>query len=242
MVAFLFLPALNTQAMDKDTTINQIFNLIYNTEYSRANSALQKNANELDKIYYTVLHIDLSYWRYITGTDKPDYDLFESVLQSHNTANSKTFEQKAIRLITLSYQLRYELKRYKLLSAISTLKKNKAAFAALSTHTQVSDSNLRELLLLYNSMFSYFDNYLNVFGSKEKKAISQKALLDMEALTKSDANLVKTLASYFLAKTYLKYEKTPDKAHSHFKFLCEKYPGNHKFSEYLLECQNKLDN
>lgn len=233
---------LSGAASESDSLVNRIFNLTYNQEYDLAGSILQANKENIDKIHFTVLEIDMSYWKNVTGTNNPDYKAFEATQQNYNTETTSTFEQKTIQLITLSYQLRYELKRYKFFSAISTHKKTKTVFDELKTNTRTQEFEQQELLQLYNSMFSYFDNYLNPFGGKAKKSISEEALLNMEELANSDQEMVKTLASYFVAKTYLKYEKVPEKGIPYFQYLCKKYPDNLKFTELLNECKNKLDN
>lgn len=236
------LATVNSTAHAQDSLLNRIFILSYNQEYVQANSLLQANKNSIDAIYYAVLDIDMSYWKNVTGTNNPDYTAFETTQQKYNTENAETFEQKVIQLITLSYQLRYELKRYKFFNAISTHKKTKTIFNELKTNTHTQEFEQQELLQLYNSMFSYFDNYLNPFGGKTKKSISEEALLNMEKLANSEQEMVKTLASYFVAKTYLKYEKIPEKGIPYFQHLCKQYPGNLKFRDLLEECKNKIDN
>lgn len=240
IISFLLL-ALNCSANCNDSLVNRIFNLTYNQEYDLANSILQENKENIDEIYFAVLEIDMSYWENVTGTNNPDYTAFEATQQKYKPDSSETFNQKVIQLITLSYQLRYELKRYKLFSAISTHKKTKTIFNELKTDKRIKEFEMQELLQLYSSMFSYFDNYLNPFGGKSKKDNSRQALLNMEKLAYSDHKMVRTLASYFVAKIYLKYEKVPEKGIPHFQYLCNQYPGNLKFPELLNECQNEVD-
>jgi hypothetical protein len=240
IISFLFF-TLNSTANKQDSLVNRIFNLTYNQEYILADSILQTNKDKIDELYFTVLEIDLSYWKNVSGTNNPDYNAFEETLHNYQSKTTETFEQKVIQLITLSYQLRYELKRYKLFSAIFTHKNTKTVFNELKTDSKTTTFQQQELLQLYSSVFLYFDNYLNPFGRESKKAISQQALLNMEKLVDSDEKMLKTLASYFIGKTYLKYEKVPEKGIPYFQYLCKQYPDNTKFTELLKRCKNKGD-
>lgn len=238
IISFLFF-TLNSEANNQDSLVNRIFNLTYNQEYILANSILQTNKDKIDELYFTVLEIDMSYWKNVSGTNNPNYKAFEETQQKYQSETNTTFEQKAIQLITLSYQLRYELKRYKLVNAIFTHKKTKTIFDELKTNAHTTEFKQQELLQLYSSLFSYFDNYLNPFGRESKKAFRKQALLEMEKLANSNEKMVKTLASYFVGKTYLKYEKLPEKGIPYFQYLCNQYPGNIKFPELLNNCKKQ---
>lgn len=238
LVFFYF--SLQCVANQQDSLINRIFNLAYNQEYALADSLLQMNKANIDQLNFTVMDIDMSYWKNVTGTNHPEYQAFEETLKKYSLTHIESLKQKITRLITLSYQLRYELKRYHLLSAFITQKNTRNIFEELLKSNAVKKANQEELLELYRSMFTYFDNYFNFFGSQEKKRVRQEALINMRNLANSEIEMVRTLSSYFLAKTYLKYEKTPAKGIPYFQYLCKKYPGNIKFPEYLNECKKGL--
>ncbi|WP_297089294.1 hypothetical protein [uncultured Draconibacterium sp.] len=104
----------------KDSIVERIFNEIYNQHYSQAEKMLRSNQENIDSVFFVVLSVDLSYWKNVTGTNTPDYQSFENHIQDLSPINPASTTHQAIRMVTLSYQLRYELKRFKLMKAIST--------------------------------------------------------------------------------------------------------------------------
>lgn len=238
LILFLNL-ALTSAANVQDSVVNRIFNLAYNMDYGQAEKLLVENRNNIDEFYFAVLEIDMSYWKNVTGTNTPNYDAFEITLDKYTIELTKTFNQKGIQLIQLSYKLRYELKRFRLFSAISTHKNTKLLFAELKTDPQIRSLENPDLFELYDSMFLYFSNYLKPFGGKKKAENCLKAITTMEKLAKSERIMTKTLASYFIGRTYLKYENSPELGVKYFKTLSATYPGNTKFLELLEECKEK---
>jgi len=238
---FLCITTLSGSANEKDSLINRIFNCTYNQEFKAAELLLQNNKAKIDELYFMVLSVDLSYWKNVTGTDHSNYKEFENTLEKFKPEIPETFHQKVIQLILLSYQLRYELKRYKIFKALFTLNKTKLVYTKLQTDEQIQNFKYPELLELYNSMFSYFDNYLNPFSGESSKERCNQAIVSMEKLTHSEQNIVKTLANYFLGKTYLNYTKEPEKGIANFSVLSQQYPNNKNFVELKAECENKLD-
>ncbi|WP_346859123.1 hypothetical protein [uncultured Draconibacterium sp.] len=236
---FLYLLAFTGSATEKDSLINRIFNSTYNQEYQSAELLLKTHKPEIDKLYFMVLSVDLSYWKNVTGTDHPNYNEFENTLEHFKPETTKTLENKASMLIYLSYRLRYELKRYQFLSAIFTLKQTNSVYSEIPANPKSSNLEHFELLQLYNSLFSYFNSYLNPFSGKSGSKKCEQAILSMEKLTRSEQNIVKTLANYFLGKTYLNYNKEPEKGLAHFSELAQQYPNNKKFAELKAECEKK---
>lgn len=228
-------------ANSQNNPVEQIFTAIYNQNYQLADSLLLENRSDIDPFYFTVLEIDLSYWKNVTGTTNPDYKAFEFTLQQYQSQSTETHHQKVIQLISLSYQLRYELKRFKIFDAISTRKKTKVLFSELKKYHEQLPEEHHELFELYNSLFLYFDNYLKPFFISDKKENCSTALATMQQLTQSDNKLTKTLTYYFLGKTLLKYEKKPQKAISYFQWLTINYPNNKSFSNLLQKCKNQLN-
>lgn len=228
-------------ANTQNHAVEQVFSAIYNQHYKLADSLLQENKANMDTFYYSVLEIDLSYWQHVTGTKKPDYEAFEYTLKAYTSKSAETFNQKVIQLITLSYQLRYELKRFKILNAIATRKKTKNLFNELRKYQKQLPPEHQELFQLYSSLFQYFDNYLKPFFFSEKKSNCKNALSAMEQLVKSNKYLTKTLTNYFLGKTLLKYEKESQEAISHFQWLTTNYPNNKTFADLLQECKSQLN-
>lgn len=233
--------ALNSTASKQDSLVNLIFNLAYNMNYEQAEILLNENKNNIDEFYFAVLEIDMSYWENVTGTDNTNHKAFETTLKKYSIEEAVNFNQKGIQLIELSYQLRYELKRFKLFSAISTHKKTKLLFDEIKQDPRIQTSANPELFELYNSMFLYFSNYLKPFGGKSADKKCQQAIDTMKTLANSDRLMTKTLASYILGRTYIKYENKPERGIPYFQFLSDYFPGNTKFPELLIECQNKTN-
>lgn len=242
IIIFLILFAFSGSATEKDSIINRIFNSTYNQEYQSAELLLQNYKSEIDELYFMVLSVDLSYWKNVTGTDHPNYNEFENTLEHFKPKTTETLENKASMLIYLSYQLRYELKRYKFLSAILTLKQTNSVYSEIQVNPNSHNLEHFELLQLYNSLFTYFNSYLNPFSGKSGSTKCEQAILSMEKLTHSEQNIVKTLANYFLGKTYLTYNKEPEKGLAHFTVLAQQYPNNKKFAELKADCEKKSDN
>ena len=226
-------------ASTKDSIVECIFNEVYHQHYTQAEKILRSNQNNIDSIFFAVLSIDLSYWKNITGTDTPDYPAFETDLLQLSPSNPTSSTLQAIRLVTLSYQLRYELKRFKLIKAISTRQETKALFSSLKTNEELPPEHL-ELYQLYSALFQYFDNYLKPFFVSGKKENCSEALATMTGLYKSENRITKTLVAYFLGKTWLKYENNPENAVDYFQWLHKIYPENMKFMELLNECNKQL--
>jgi len=219
----------------------QIFRLIYNQQYDSARILLNKNANEPDRFYRTVLEIDLSYWENVTGTDNPDYPTFEKTLQKYDSYTSGSQEDKIISLVVLSYQLRYEFKRLSLFSAIQTRKKTLDLYDELKQNKIDLNKNQTEIFDLYNALLQYFNHYPGKYISKQSRQETETAIREMELLTHSESEMTKTLGSYFLGKIYLQYEKEAEKGIRLFEYLSDNYPHNSKFPEYLEACKAKAD-
>lgn len=234
-----FLLASFAPAEGKETGTEQIFRLIYNQDYSNAGKLLQLHRDSTDAIHFCVLEIDLSYWRNVTGTDNPDYEAFEKTLEKYASIQASSQQQKVIRLITLSYQLRYQLKKYQLLRAIITRKKTVALFNELQDQTGKLSRDQQLLFKLYNALIVYFDNFLKPFFISEKNNEMERAIAEMGELSNSEQLMIRTLSSYFLGKIYLKYEKQPEQGAVLFKWLTSEYPANKRFEELLTECRKK---
>lgn len=210
-----------------------IFRQIYNQKYDSAQILLQANETNIDPIYFAVLDIDCSYWKNVTGTDTPNYPEFEQTLQKYICENADSDIEKVIRLISLSYRLRFQIKRYQLIGAVSTRKQTMELFRELQAKANTLPPDQQELFQLYNALIVYFDNFLKPFWVNDKDKKMDRAVQNMEKLTRSKQLIVQTLSNYFLGKIYLKYEKEPEKAQTNFKWLSKTFPYNLKFVEYL---------
>jgi hypothetical protein len=238
----LLLLAIKSSASPQDSLVDRIFNLAYNMNYPEAQSLLKNNSEQIDAFHAAVLEIDMSYWQNVTGTDSPNYQTFEQTLKGYKNTNAASVQEKGIQLIYLSYKLRYELKRYKLISAISTHKNTKQLFNELKQEPELTQHMNNELFVLYNAMISYFSNYLIPLGGKAKQNNLQQAITKMKKLASSQQTTTKTMASYFLGRTFLKYESQPQKSIAYFKNLTRMYPQNTRFPILLKESQQAAEN
>ena len=238
ILLFLFISS-QCFSSTQDSLVERIFNEMYNQHYSRAEEMLRTNKDDIDSIFFAVLSVDMSYWKNVTGTDTPDYPAFEQDLQQLSPTNPTSSTQQAIQLVTLSYQLRYELKRFKLIKAISTRQETKALFNALKPNEALPPEQ-QELHCLYSALFQYFDNYLKPFFVSDKTKNCSEALTAMAGLYQSESRITKTLVAYFLGKTWLKYENDPTNAVGYFQWLHKNFPENIKFKELLDECNKQL--
>jgi len=230
------------QSQANDDISLQIFRLIYNQQYDSAHIVLQENKNHLDRFYSTVVEIDLSYWEHVTGTNNPDYTAFENTLDKYDLKEPITQEEKIISLIVLSYQLRYDFKRYHFVSALQTRKHTMILYNELKNSETALNQSQVEVFRLYHALIQYFNHYPKKYFSDNSRTEMQTAIREMEPLTKSSFEMVKTLSSYFLGKIFLQYEKEPGKSIELFSYLIKEYPLNQKFPEYLEECEVKANN
>lgn len=233
---FVFI-GLTAVSSAQNSITDSVFTLIYNQKYEAAKTLLESKHSEIDSTYFAVLDIDMSYWKNVSGPKNTNYKLFENHLQKYLSQTPDNENQKIIQLVALSYQLRYEIKRLQLFSAISTRKHALELFNELCPKAHKLSPNERELFELYQSMTTYFDYFMKPPFSKNKTQQMNASLRQMHQLTNSDQNIVKTLSSYFLGKIYLKYEKSPAKGAHCFDWLVANYPENAKFKELLEECK-----
>ncbi len=217
---------------------DSVFSLIYNQKFDSTETLLHLNKSNINPVYYAVLDIDMNYWKNVSDKEKTDYKSFESLLQKYHPKATETQDQKIIELITLSYQLRYELKRLRLFSAISTRKKALDLFHELSPNAYKLNQNQRELFELYQSLITYFDYYMKPPFSRNKRLSMDEAIQKINQLTQSQQLIVKTLSSYFLGKIYLRFEKTPENGKTYFDWLKNTYPENKRFQELFEECES----
>ena len=163
ILAFIFIFLSVGTLSAQDSLINQIFSLAYNMDYQQAEHVLAENKSKIEPFYFAFLDIDISYWKNVTGTDKPNYKAFESTLEIYSCETASSFEEKGIQLIYLSYKLRYELKRLKRVRAISTHSKTKGIFEEIKSNTKLKSIENPDFFELYNSSFIYFSNYFKLF-------------------------------------------------------------------------------
>jgi hypothetical protein len=219
--------------------IDDVFRLIYNQQFSEADSLLEANSNLIESFYADILTIDLNWWRHVLYPSELNAQQFNSLLKSMEQEKTNTPEKKIKHLVWLSYQLRFEFKRYNIIGAIRLRSEIKKLLEEIKVNELNYSNNRIKLYYLYNALFTYFDNILNPFFSEKVRNERENALRNIEKYTREDDLILSTLASYFLGKIYLNIEKEPEKGIQQFKILTDRYPQNTVFQELFSESARK---
>jgi hypothetical protein len=226
-------------SQQNDKVVDDVFEYFYNQQFAEADSLLKLHNEEIEPFYFDIITIDLNWWRHVFYPSELNSQQFNALLKSMKQENTNTPEEKIKHLVWLSYQLRFEFKRYNIFGAIRLRSEIKKLLEEIKVNELNYSNNRIELFHLYNSLFRYFDNILNPFFSENIRSERQSALLEIEGYTRDDDLIISTLASYFLGKIYLNIEKDPAKGNQHFKTLTERYPQNTIFRELLSESAKK---
>jgi hypothetical protein len=230
---------LNGFSYQNENVVDDVFKYIYNRQFQEADSLLELKKGKIEPFYFDILTIDLNWWRHVFYPSELNSKQFNSLLKSMEQENTDTPEKQIKHLVWLSYQLRFEFKRYNIIGAIRLRSQIKNLLEEIKVNKLNYSNNRKKLYYLYSALFNYFDNILNPFFSEKIKNEREKALLNIEKYTHEDDLILSTLSGYFLGKIYLNIEKEPEKGNRHFKMLTERYPQNTIFQELLSESARK---
>jgi hypothetical protein len=219
--------------------IDDVFRLIYNQQFSEADSLLESKRDKIEPFYADILTIDLNWRRHVLYPSELNAQQFNSLLKSMEQEKTNTPEKKIKHLVWLSYQLRFEFKRYNIIGAIRLRSEIKNLLEEIKVNELNYSNNRIKLYYLYNALFTYFDNILNPFFSEKIRNERENALRNIEKYTREDDLILSTLGSYFLGKIYLNIEKEPEKGNLYFKTLTDRYPQNTVFQELFSESARK---
>lgn len=223
----------------KETTVDTVFTLIYNQQYQKADSFLEASENEFDSFYTDILKLDLYWWRFVTTRSSNDSRQLHQLLKNFSATDNNKLDYRLKELITFSYRVRYEFKRYNIPGALIFRSKIKNLLAELNQEKLPFSENRLKLFELYNELFAYFDNVINPFFIESKRIERENALVKIERFTHDDDLIVATLARYFLGRIYMSIENDPAAARKYFRILSTQYPENIHFSEYFATCNEK---
>jgi hypothetical protein len=226
-------------SQQNEKVVDDIFKYFYNQQFAEADSLLKLHNEEIEPFYFDIITIDLNWWRHVLYPSDLNSQQFNSILKSMKQENTNTPEEKTKHLVWLSYQLRFEFKRYNIIGAIRLRSEIKKLLEEIKINELNYSNNRIKLYYLYNALFTYFDNILNPFFSEKIRNEREVALIKIEEYTREDDLIISTLASYFLGKIYLNIEKVPEKGNQHFKTLIERYPQNTVFQELFSESTRK---
>ncbi|WP_167610913.1 hypothetical protein [Maribellus sediminis] len=222
-----------------DSVANNVFVLIYQENLQEAEQELELQKNDLNDFYYLLLNLDLHWWKYRTTNSKQNTRELEDLLNKLNNEATTSNRQKINRLLTKSYQLRYEKKKLNLVGMLSTRSEMRQLIAEVDLKTLTESGDEQKLLETYITMFQYIEevNFLsNQINSEERL----KQLNRMEEFADDENEMLNTIARFFLARMYQKVENHPETGLKHYKILTEKYPGNSTFAAYKKECERKF--
>jgi hypothetical protein len=214
---------------EKDSTVENIFNLIYNQQFTEAEKVLNDNKSKVEPFYFNILNLDLFWWRYSLSRSKEDANNLNEVLNNFSNSSANKTENQIDRLIRTSYQMRYEMKRYNIIGVL---------FIRSDVRKQIEDLKDEDLSFLgdrqklydfYLALFDYFDESINPFSFGKKSEKYSKSILTLEKFSNDNDLILSTLAHYFLGRIYLKVEKQTEKGQAHFKILANRFPENKLF-------------
>ena len=220
--------------------VETVFTMIYNQQFSEADSMLKNAVGDFDNFYYDILKLDLYYWEYSVESTTKKSDQLKQYLADFYSKEDSTINTRLKELIFLSYSVRYELKRFNIPGAVILRSKIKNLLTEINRQALNYPENRLKLFDLYNLLFQYFDNVFNPFFLDSKRNERENALKKIEFFASDDDIIVNTLANYFLGKIYLNIEKEPRKSKVHLEFLLNKYPNNLSIRELLEHCNNKI--
>jgi hypothetical protein len=211
--------------------VEQIFTLIYNQEFNKAEKLLNTEQDHLDSFYSRILKLDLYWWKYSLSRSKEDANVFKDVLEDFDAATQNTKEERINELIRLSYKMRYELKKYNLISVILIRSDVRKQIELLKSETLNIPAEQLKLFDLYLALFQYFDSAINPFSIERKSSELSASLLLLEKYTHEDDLITSTIAHYFLGRILIKVEDNSEKGREHFTVLANRFPKNSLFRD-----------
>ena len=220
--------------------VETVFMLIYNQQFSKADSILNNPTDNYDRFYHDILKLDLYYWEYSVEDNSEKSRQLQEFLAKFNVEKDIKVDVRLKELIFLSYSVRYELKRFNIPGAVILRTKIKKLLSEINEDKLHYPENRLKLFDLYKVLFTYFDNVFNPLFRESKRLERESALHKIEQFSNDDDLIVNTLANYFLGKIYLNIENNPPKSKIHLELLLEKYPENKSVSELLAHCNSKI--
>ena len=225
---------------NSDSIADNIFKLIYNEQYEKAEKALEQMNGQLDPFYKDIFKIDLYWWEYIkSNKNEENKQLSEQINILEHSDNSPG--GKIRQLVAKSYKIRYQLKRYNIIGATVARSEIKSLLEEIKKDELKYSNNRLELFNIYNALYEYFDNLINPFFLDKKRLNRQNAINQIEKYTNSDDLIAQTIATYFLGKIFLSIENEPEKGRICFKQLSDKFPQNSFFNTLMNECIEKIN-
>lgn len=214
---------------ENDTTIQRIFTLIYNQQFTDAEKALEEKNTQIEPFFYKILKLDLFWWKYSITRSKVDAKTLNKVLEKFENTSQNASKDKVNELIRTSYQMRYEVKRYNLIGALFIRSDVRKQIEVLKTQDLSFLGERKKLFEFYLVLINYFDENISPFSFGSKSDEYSKSILTLEDYSNDEDLILSTMAHYFLGRIYMKVEKQPEKGQAHFKILADRFPKNSLF-------------
>ncbi|HCE57714.1 MAG TPA: hypothetical protein DER09_07830, partial [Prolixibacteraceae bacterium] len=160
-----FLP--ETFPAQRDSPADRIFSLIYNQQFTEAEKLLEASRREIDPFYFSVLKLDLYWWKYSLLHSNADAEKLNVLLEQLAELPEKTTTGKIRKLIRLSYKMRYELKRKNYVSAFFVRSDIKKQVELLKSGKIALSVDEQKLFELYVILFQYSES-ANPFSISKK--------------------------------------------------------------------------
>jgi nitrogen fixation protein FixH len=218
-------------ANEKDSVVQQIFTFIYNQQFNAAEKTLHLQSGQMEPFWVNVLTLDLFWWKYSLSRSNEDARQLKKVLAGFHKPDDKLPEEQTNELIRLSYEMRYEVKRYNLIGAFLLRSDVRDKIETLKMQDLSFLGNRRQLFDIYLALIDSFDSMVNPFSSGSKSEKYSKSIEALEKYSLSGDLIISTMAHYFLGRIYMKVEKKPQNGQEHFKILAQRFPENPLFYE-----------
>jgi len=168
-ILFLVLFTLESFSTQSDSAADRIFSLIYNQQFTEAEKLLEASRMELDPFYFSVLKLDLYWWKYSLSRSKTDAEKLNVLLDQLAETPENKPTQKICELIILSYKMRFEVKRKNYLKAFILKGEVADQLDVVQNNPATLPDGEQKLLAVFTLLLQYSDEAGSVFGSNSKK-------------------------------------------------------------------------
>ncbi len=215
---------------NRDSAADRIFSLIYNQQFTEAEKMIEASRKEIDQFYFSVLQLDLYWWKYSLSRNKPDAEKLNVLLDQLAETPENTTTGKISELIRLSYKMRYEVKRKNYVNAFFVRSDVQKQLEVLQKEKIAIPAEQQKLFELYVILIQYSE-IANPFSFSKKTENKADLIMKLNLYCADEDFIVSTLAHYFLGRIYTKIEKQPEKGRVHFQVLSGRFPQNGLFAD-----------
>ncbi len=232
ILSFLLLISFLPEAFpaNRDSASDSIFSLIYNQQFTEAEKMIEASRKQIDPFYFSVLKLDLYWWRYSLSRSKTDAEKLNVLLDQLAETPENTTNKKISELVRLSYKMRYEVKRKNYVNAFFVRSDVQKQLEILQKENIAIPADQQKLFELYVILIQYSES-ANPFSFSKKTENKADLIMKLNRYCADEDLIVSTLAHYFLGRIYTKIEKQPEKGRVHFQVLSGRFPQNGLFSD-----------